>query len=195
MSRWEVLDGGWGTVWFLHRLRVATSMAKSDSFFIRAAIALDAAGTYAQSAIDLGAYVDALGKSVLRIHNVSASIRNSFGNFLPTAGAGTDGQIIWQLTTQSQGAIVPANDRSLISSGALLICNQAGPGAGAAGGVYMDSDVLPQEWTNGYLVGVEQIYLGGDTSNTGSSRVDIVMECTVETLSQSGAMALALSQQ
>ncbi len=188
---------GWdlATVWFIHRAFVRSTMAKTDSFFIRASIALDNAGTFTQSSIDLGAYVDALGKSVLRIHNVSASIRNFTGNFLPSANAGQTGQIIWQLTTQSQTAIVPANDRSLISSGAIALVNNTGAASGYADGIFQDTDMLPQDWTNGYLIGVEQIYLSGDTSNTAASRVDIVMECTVETLSQSAAMALALSQQ
>ena len=54
-----------------------------------------------------------------------------------------------------------------------------------------------QEWTNGYLIAVEQIYLSGQatTSFTGNVYVSIVMECTVETMTQSAAMALALSQQ
>jgi hypothetical protein len=45
------------------------------------------------------------------------------------------------------------------------------------------------------LVAVEQIYLGVDQSYDHCNQVSIVLECTVETLSQSGAMALALSQQ
>ena len=57
---------------------------------------------------------------------------------------------------------------------------------------------MPQDWTNGYLVGVEAIYLGALADAnwaTTNLTVNIVMECTVETLSQSAAMALALSQQ
>ena len=38
-------------------------MAKSDSFFIRAIVSTDTTN-FAQTSIDLGAYVDALGKSV-----------------------------------------------------------------------------------------------------------------------------------
>jgi len=48
-------------------------MAKSDSFFIRASVTGNGT-TYAETSIDLGAFVDALGKSVLRIHNVQARI-------------------------------------------------------------------------------------------------------------------------
>ena len=45
-------------------------MAKSDSFFIRASVD-GTLGAFEQTTIDLGAYVDALGKSVLRIHNIN----------------------------------------------------------------------------------------------------------------------------
>ena len=60
-----------------------------------------------------------------------------------------------------------------------------------------DFDVAPQHWTNGYLVGVESMYLSGKTSAAGwqdDLYVSLVMECQSETLSQSAAMALALSQ-
>jgi len=60
------------------------------------------------------------------------------------------------------------------------------------------SDVMPQEWSGGYLVGVEQIYLGAIAQAnwaTTDIEVNVVLECTVETLSQSAAMSLALSQQ
>ena len=167
-------------------------MAKTDSFFIRAKI--DATGVFGQTNIDLGAYVDALGKSVLRIHNVqvqytdTANAMDPIENVTPT---GASQLIRWQLTTQSQGSIVLSTDKSLISSGALTI------GADAAVRNYYEShDVNLQEWNSGYLVGVEQIYLGGIVgSNVDPSTVAVVMECTVETLSSSAAMALALSQQ
>jgi hypothetical protein len=59
-----------------------------------------------------------------------------------------------------------------------------------------DADILPQDWTNGYLVGVEQLYLGIYVdSQLSEGNVVAVMECTSETLSASAAMSLALSQQ
>ena len=165
-------------------------MAKSDSFFIRASVPTNTT-TYAQQSVDLGAYVDALGKSVLRIHNISVQ----YGSPLdpPTATANSTNLIAMQLTTQSQTAMVNADDRSVIAGGKLMI----GGDAGAVVNVISESlDIAPQMWTNGYLVGVEQIYLATDaTANVGLDTVNIVLECTVETLSQSAAMALALSQQ
>ena len=165
-------------------------MSKSDSFFIRASTDFNGT-TYAQSGVDLGAYVDALGKSVLRIHNIAVQ----WGSPLETGGWDTttnSQSCAFQLTTQSQADMVLATNKSVIATGRVV-------GAGAAGSTNFITehlDIAPQHWTNGYLVGVEQIYLGVDQSFSSTfDQCTIVLECTVETLSQSAAMALALSQQ
>lgn len=168
-------------------------MAKSDSFFIRAQTAFNGT-TFEQSSIDLGAYVDALGKSVLRIHNVQVQWGSPTED--ATGAPGIDVVNSFQLTTQSQSSMVDITDKSVIATGKI----QTGV---AAAGVTLDYisetlDIAPQHWTKGYLVGVEQIYLGVDSNNAtanGLTACSIMMECTVETLSQSAAMALALSQQ
>jgi hypothetical protein len=166
-------------------------MSKADSFFVRATVTTT--GAYSQTAIDLGAYVDALGKSVLRIHNVAIQSYPALGSDW-SIPAGTQSNLGYQLTTQSQAALVDATNKSVIATGNIQIAN-AGAGAGFTF-ISDDSDILPQMWTNGYLVGVEQIYLGAAAdAQLATGTVTIVMECTVETLSQSGAMALALSQQ
>lgn len=167
-------------------------MAKSDSFFVRATTEFNGT-TFAQSSVDLGAYVDALGKSVLRIHNIAVQ----WGEPLTAinAGPGSTDVCAYQLSTQSQSQMVDITNKSLIASGRVQVDGDA---TGFAYHVSEALDIAPQDWTNGYLVGVEQIYLGVD-STSGSAlnleRVSIVLECTVETLSQAGAMALALSQQ
>jgi hypothetical protein len=168
-------------------------MAKSDSFFIRATTEYNGA-TFAQTGVDLGAYVDALGKSVLRIHNIAVQWGdvNEAPNSTGTGLHITNG---YQLTTQSQSSMVDVTDKSLIASGRLQLHTG---GAGEVTVVNDFADVSPQHWTAGYLVGVEQIYLGVNSNAAdamGLSRCSIVIECTVETLSQSAAMALALSQQ
>lgn len=170
-------------------------MAKSDSFFIRAGVDVSA-GSTEQIAIDLGAYVDALGKSVLRIHNVECQVA-------PVSGVGVDYNLpantnthfAWQITTQSQTGLVFLDDKSVIASGRLEVINDT-PTANLVSSIEKSLDVGPQHFTNGYLVGVEQIYLRGDCdAQMDDSRIAVILECTVETLSQSGAMALALSQQ
>ena len=60
------------------------------------------------------------------------------------------------------------------------------------------NDLMPQDFENGYLVAVDTIFLGIDqniASDLGEVQAQLILECTVETLSQSAAMALALSQQ
>lgn len=188
---------GWdlATVWFIHRAFVRSTMAKTDSFFIRKTLNALNTNAFQQDSIDLGAYVDALGKSVLRIHNVQVMYSDSTGRSSSVDPAST-GVAQWQLTTQSQSDIVRADDKSVISTGRLHIQNTLG--FAAIGGAVQDvNDVNVQHWSNGYLVGVEQIYLGGSASTAfaGNVYISVVLECTVETLSQSAAMALALSQQ
>ena len=164
-------------------------MAKSDSFFIRAKVSTNGT-TFAQESIDLGAYVDALGKSVLRIHNIA--VQYGTPEATPNNNANNADVTAFQLTTQSQTSLQTADDKSLIASGRLMAFGLA---AGESSFVDDSLDISPQHWRNGYLVGVEQIYLGVDQSHDMFTAVSIVLECTVETLSQNAAMALALSQQ
>ena len=170
-------------------------MAKSDSFFLRATQDINQDTNYYEGSIDLGAYVDALGKSVMRIHNIAVSFTDANGRNLDMTGA-TNASADYQLLTQSQSDIVLASDRSVISTGKIN-ASRSISGNGVAGTVSHDYDVLPQMWTNGYLVGVDTIYFGGAATTTWNENVHVsmVLECTVETLTQNAAMALALSQQ
>lgn len=168
-------------------------MAKTDSFFIRGLVKDDGAN-FNQASIDLGAYVDALGKSVLRILNVAHRWTTPV-NGTPYPGPANLGSAQWQLTTQSQSNIVNFIDKSLIASGHIDVQT----GGASPADVLMISDAVdlsPQRFTKGYLIGVEQIYLGFDQDvATMCDGAEVILECTVETLSQSAAMALSLSQQ
>ncbi len=177
-------------------------MAKSDSFFIRANLVVDDDATFYQTTIDLGAYVDALGKSVLRIHNVEYELAQgtdgNVPNGAPTMDGDKSGAALWQLTTQSQTEMVPLSDKSCIGKGQIWARNSDSESAMVPAQAWTDS-VAPQHYSNGYLVAVEQMYLGGlatdNWTETDNLTWNLVLECTVETLSQSAAMALALSQQ
>lgn len=171
-------------------------MARSDSFFIRAELELDAAGTFNTAAIDLGSFVDALGKTVMRIHN--ASVQYTYGtNAAPLIAAPNDeGITSWQLTTQNQTGMVNASNRTIISTGALVAANNSLV-ANTVTFLSQDVDVAPQHWQNGFLVAVESIQLAGQSSAAFTSACDVslVLECTVETMTAAASMALALSQQ
>ena len=165
-------------------------MARTDSFFIRASTLTDGTN-YNQSAIDLGAYVDALGKSVLRIHNISVQYGTPM-EIIGTPANGTHTPSAFQLTTQSQSAMVDLTNRSVVSSGRIEISNDID---GVLNLLNDTIDVGPQDFTDGYLIAVEQMYLGVDQGFDSVSQISIVLECTVETMTQAAAMALALSQQ
>ncbi len=172
-------------------------MAKTDAFFIRKSITLEAAAAFAQSTIDLGAYVDALGKAVLRIHNIAVQYSDPSGG-TPDLTATTNAAADFQLSTQQQSDMVISGDnKAIIASGRIVAYNEDGS-TGVPTYVSQDLDVAPQQWTQGYLVGVESLYLGGRRTNLGWNEnvvVSVIMECTSETLSKEAAMALALSQQ
>ena len=171
-------------------------MVRSDSFFIRAELALDNAGTFLFTNIDLGSFVDALGKTVLRVHN--AAVQYTYGTNLPPAIVNPNAAAItsWQLTTQNQTAMVNASNRTVISSGALVACNSSAV-ANTVTSISQDIDIAPQHWTNGFLLAVESIQLSGRSSGSFTDACDLslVLECTVETMTSAAAMALALSQQ
>jgi len=173
----------------INRTLFLKGMAK-ESFFIRKTLNCDNDNAYQETAIDMGAYVDALGKSIVRIHNIAVTFSDSSGR---SSNVNSEAAAQFQLLTQSQSNIVLPSDRSIISTGKLLV-DGAG---GVATHVSQDYDILPQHWTNGYLVAVDTLYLGGAASTgfAGNVYCSVVMECTVETMGQSAAMALALSQQ
>jgi len=170
-------------------------MAKTDSFFIRHAVNIDNNNSYQQSTIDLGAYVDALGKSVLRIHNIAVSYSDAAGR-TPDMTSGGIGSADFQLCTQTQtDMVVPGDNKSVVASGRLTADRRSG--AGVPSSTSNDLDVAPQHWTQGYLIAVEQLYLGGAATSGFAEDVvvSVVMECTSESLSKEAALALALSQQ
>jgi hypothetical protein len=174
-------------------------MAKSDSFFIRAKVTYGDDSAYAQTEIDLGSFVN-LGVSkstLLRIHNIQVGYRESEGVFQPSpTGAGVVANVAWQLTTQTQSAIVGLDDKSVCASGGLVASCDA-----QSGGViqYMDdvTDINPSSFTNGYLVGTDSMFLGidGDANWVSGFDLAILMECTLENATQANSIALALSQQ
>jgi len=181
----------------IDRIEGGVDMARSDSFFIRATLDCNNTNVYQQTAIDLGAYVDALGKSVLRIHNIAVTFSDSTGRTSEVTSAGSapynGAAAQFQLLTQSQADIVLPSNRAIISSGRIVATGNGG----VPSGVWEAFDNLPQLWTNGYLVAVDQIFLGGAASAgfDGDVYCSVTMECTVETMTQAAAMALALSQQ
>ena len=180
-------------------------MAKSDSFFIRAIADAASGGAFGQAEIDLGSFVN-LGVSkstLLRIHNIAVqyadgTIAGGVSPELPlNSFANGGGKISYQLTTQSQTSMQDLTDKSLVASGSLQMYGDPNSTTHALSATE-SQDIGPQSWRNGYLVGVDTLFLGaevGGTVSSGDAVVSIVIECTLETATQASATALALSQQ
>ena len=172
-------------------------MAKSDSFFIRAAV-LQPGASYQEQEIDLGSFVNLGTKSstLLRIHNIAVQIADQNEEMKGPIAAGSVMNVGWNLTTQSQTDLVHAFDKSVIASGRYELAAKAT--AVDAFFAQDTRDVMPQDWTNGYLIGVDSLYLATEsdqTSDNGAYYVTVVLECTLENATQASATALALSQQ
>jgi len=172
---------------------------KSQPFFVRANVDCAAvAGTFDETAVDLGFAIDALGSTIARILSIQAdfSIQGNFATIPFLADSNAWGTVCYQLTTQSQTTIVAPSDKSLIASGKLVV----GKTGALLALVSNQADRIDLTLNEGYLVGVETIYLGiiGNTSAgdfTDEPRVDLVLEMVSETMTPAKAMALSLSQQ
>jgi hypothetical protein len=181
------------------------AMPKTDSFYLRAEVDIASTAAWDTTEIPIGAFVDALGEVVLRIHEVRVKYQTTGTNGppVPVGTAAASSYISYTLTTQEPGAtdIVTLDDKSLIASGQLQIAyGQGGPFDNNNNFLVINShsDVTPEDWDDdGYLVGVDQLYLNGwqDAEMGTGNTVSIVMRCTSEKLTKGAAMALALSQQ
>lgn len=176
-------------------------MAKKASFFIRGSVTPGNDGIFRQTQIDLSAYVSALGKSIIKIKSIEAEWAQADDGAIPNAAPfmtnNQAGLAVWQLTTQANSGVVPLDDRTTIAKGQLWARNPDGS-PNPPTQVYSDSH-LPQHYSDGFLVAVEDIYLGalGTTEWEASSKLtfNVVLECEVLTMGASEAMALSLSQQ
>ena len=172
-----------------------------ESFFIRASVTPDDTAVFTQTAIDLSPYLNALGKSILNIKAIEGEWcqgpTGAIPNGAPYMDADTASEAVWQLTTQDNIGLVSLDDRTTIAKG-MLWARNPDSSSNAPSQVYNDSH-LPQHYSNGFLVAVEEIYLGAyggaDWAATSNLTFNIVLECEVMSLTQSAAMALALSQQ
>jgi hypothetical protein len=169
-------------------------MAK-NSFFIRASVNGGNAGAFDQTEIDIGAYTD-LGSSkpeILRIHNVQVRMSDSVGQ-IPTMLGDTAATASWQLCTQSQSALLMSTDRSYVSGG-LVAARNPDSNVHAPTQVF-EQQLLAQDFTQGYLVAVPSLYLGGlgGANYTEDVYFSVILECTTEPASKANAVALAVSQ-
>lgn len=179
-------------------------MSKS-TFFLRSQVIAPATQARAVEEIDLGAFVN-LGSTkpqVLRIHSVQVSFTDDEG-LVPVVDAATttaDGKsafAVAALTTKASPLASPnmplLSDDETVYSAAIVSTNlndDKDQGITSTG-----TDLAPQHLMNGYLVGVDTLYLYGiaDDAWDESIYISICMECSVEAVSKENAVNLALSQ-
>ena len=176
--------------------KVGRRMAK-NSFFIRASLNAGDTGAFAETEIDLGSYTN-LGSSkpeVLRIHNVQVALTDSSG-LMCNVNADKIAEFAYQITTQSQSGIVLINDDSFVAGGRGAVRNPDSSDT-TAGSQSHTAQLLPQDFTQGYVVAVPSLFLGGvgGSNYTEDLFVTVMMECTTEPMSKANAVALAISQQ
>ena len=170
----------------------------AESFTIRADRQTNGT-TFVQTTIDLGAYISAPAKKLLKINSISVQMSDDSGGagspiFL---AANSSASATWQLTTQSQTTIVDADDKSVISGGNTYFFNSSGT-ANVLTGIHDTTDRNDQQWTNGYLVATPNIYLCGVMSaafSSGDLDIIVYMECEVVSATEARVFALSLSQQ
>lgn len=172
-------------------------MAKAgQTFFLRAELDMTAAGTYADQEIPLGAYLNPLADQALVIHNLNVQIADSTA---PEAGPFKEDTLLnigWNLTTVKQADFntVFLSDNSVVASGRYsVLSSQTGTNTYSEFDV---RDILPQDFTAGYTVASESMFLGAHADQTAEStyKISIVMECSRIKLGKNEAINLALSQ-
>ena len=166
-----------------------------NSFFIRAQVNGGNGATFAQTEIDIGSYTD-LGSSspeLLRIHNVTIQMSDSAGE-IPKMTGDTGTSAAWQICTQSQTGLVLIDDRSFVSGGRGSFRNP--DSAATPPSQVFESQVLAQDFTQGYLVAVPTLYLGALAGNDFTEDVyfTVMLECTTEKATKANAVSLAVSQ-
>ena len=184
-------------------------MAKSDNFYIRAQVITNITTEDRQETeIDLGAYVN-LGlkqSTLLRVHSVQIQYCDNQG-LVPTIKAATgDARTRYAfcnaaittkryINTTDLDAMPQLNDDATMFSASVIGANQS---PDVDNGVYThDLDIAPQHLQGGYLVGVDTLYLyaAADDDFAEAVTVNVLLECSLESATQSNAVSLALSQQ
>ena len=170
-------------------------MAK-NTFLIRASVNGGNAGAFTQTEIDLGSYTN-LGSSkpeVLRVHRTIVNLTNGAGA-IPTMTGDKGDSASWQLTTQSQTAMVQMTDDSYFAGGVAAFRN-ADTETIAPTQVFAEQ-ILAQDFEGGYVIAVPSIFLGclvGSNFAT-DGHYEVILQCSTEPMSKANAVSLAISQQ
>tara|TARA_Y100001972_G_scaffold94990_1_gene116923 strand:- start:1185 stop:1727 length:543 start_codon:yes stop_codon:yes gene_type:complete len=179
-------------------------MSKS-TFFIRDTVRALNDEVRKMTEIDLGAYVN-LGSTkpqVLRIHSIQVQFADDNGGVPNVKAESQAGEFnsafaCVSLTTKETLLTTPympmLNEDETVFTAAVVSSN--GNSVNDQGIQSSATDLAPQHLVNGYLIGVPSLYLYGRADDAWNEEVNIniLMECSVETVTRENAVNLALSQ-
>lgn len=175
------------------------------TFFLRSQVVAPATQARAVEEIDLGAYVN-LGSTspqVLRIHSVQISFTDSQG-LVPVVDAATssaDAKSAFAVAAIATKEMVLASPNMPLLSDdetfftAAIVSSNLNDDKDQ-GITSSATDLAPQHLMNGYLIGVDTLYLYGiaDDAWDEDLTISICMECSTEPATRENAVNLALSQ-
>jgi hypothetical protein len=170
---------------------------RTGPFLVRGSVSKATGAGFAQAEIDLGSYVDALGEAVLKIHSIQVCHQETANpeKGPVSASSGVTLNYGYQLTTQSQSALVLSSDRSVIASGSTVTPKQST--TASIQGVFDVNNLNPSFYQDGVLIATQTLYLGveNDVTMDDACTTTVIMECSVQPLDNREALALALGQQ
>ena len=167
--------------------------AKTSSFILTERITLTAAGTPVTGTIDLGAYVDVVGRMAVAVESVDFIYQGTAPSGEVPAVLQANNGAFAQLTDLNRGGVlVFAEDRSLIASGNLYVDAQLNPS--------MDMDVYPDNFgpvsaQGTKLVVNDQLYFTGLANAIAAANalnITARITCKIVKLSNQDWMSLAL---
>jgi len=179
-----------------------------DTFMLRGQVIAAADQQRVVAEIDLGSYVN-LGVSkgtALRVHSVQIQYCDSVG-LVPVidASAAGGGQTrgtfaCAAITTAAVPASFAGDEMPQLNQDYVMFSgNVSGvnPNNDNDQGILTDAlDLAPQHLENGYLLAVDQLYLYAcvDDAWNESIYVNVLLECSIEKITQATAVSLSLSQ-
>ncbi len=178
------------------------------TFFIRESVRVLNDEVRKLTEIDLGAFVN-LGSTkpqLLRIHSIQIQYADDNGGVPNVKAANTSlpgmansAFAITSLTTKPTLLVSPympvlSEDETVFTS---AVVSTNSNDVNDQGITSTGTDLAPQHLTNGYLIGVDRLYLYGRADDNWNEEVviHICMECSVEGIDRNDAVSLALSQQ
>jgi len=162
---------------------------KTSMFTLTERLTVSAAATDTFATIDLGSYVDVGDRQALQIHSVDFIFQGAApgDDMVSDLGAGNEMRV--QVTDLNRGALVFADDRALVASGAIHLDGN--------GGVFHASDLYPDNYGKGsddgrYVVN-DQLYITSVASGLASSmNVTVRVNASIVSLTAKDFMAIAI---